>query len=54
MAEVAGLGEQLKADEERLAAIQAQMQDFLLNVPNLLFSSTKQEPQKQIVPSNDV
>jgi seryl-tRNA synthetase len=35
MAEVAGLGEQLKADEERLAAIQAQMQDFLLNVPNL-------------------
>ena len=35
MAEVAGLGEQLKEDEERLAAIQAQMQDFLLNVPNL-------------------
>ena len=35
MAEVAGLGEQLKADEERLAAIQVQMQDFLLNVPNL-------------------
>ena len=35
MAEVAGLGEQLKADEERLVAIQAQMQSFLLNVPNL-------------------
>ena len=35
MAEVAGLGDQLKADEERLAAIQFQMQDFLLNVPNL-------------------
>ena len=35
MAEVVGLGEQLKADEERLAIIQSQMQDFLLNVPNL-------------------
>ena len=35
MAEVAGLGEQLNADEERLVAIQAQMQSFLLNVPNL-------------------
>ena len=35
MAEVAGLAEQLKADEERLAVIQSQMQDFLLNVPNL-------------------
>ena len=35
MAEVAGLGEQLKADEERLVAIQAQLQSFLLNVPNL-------------------
>jgi seryl-tRNA synthetase len=35
MAEVAGLGEQLKADEERLAVIQLQMQNFLLNVPNL-------------------
>ncbi|MEY3651739.1 MAG: seryl-tRNA synthetase, partial [Pseudomonadota bacterium] len=28
MAEVAGLGEQLKADEERLNVIQVQMQDF--------------------------
>jgi seryl-tRNA synthetase len=35
MAEVAGLGEQLKADEERLAVIQAEMQKLLLNVPNL-------------------
>ena len=35
MAEVAGLGEQLKADEERLNVIQVQMQDFLLNIPNL-------------------
>ena len=35
MAEVAGLGAQLKADEERLAAIQAELQQLLLNVPNL-------------------
>ena len=35
MAEVAGLGEQLKADEELLASIQAKMQELLLNVPNL-------------------
>lgn len=35
MAEVAGLGEQLKADEARLAKIQADLQDLLLNVPNL-------------------
>jgi len=35
MAEVTGLGEQLKADEERLNVIQVQMQDFLLNIPNL-------------------
>ncbi len=33
--EVAGLGEQLKADETRLADIQAELQDILLNVPNL-------------------
>ncbi|MGJ8620495.1 MAG: serine--tRNA ligase [Methylophilaceae bacterium] len=33
--EVAGLGEQLKADETRLADIQAELQDLLLNVPNL-------------------
>ncbi|HZV99346.1 MAG TPA: serine--tRNA ligase [Methylophilaceae bacterium] len=35
MAEVVGLGDQLKADEERLAVIQAKMQELLLNVPNL-------------------
>jgi len=35
MAEVAGLGEQLKADEARLAEIQAELQQLLLNVPNL-------------------
>jgi seryl-tRNA synthetase len=35
MEEVAGLGEQLKAEEERLVAIQAQVQELLLNMPNL-------------------
>lgn len=35
MAEVAGLGDQLKAEEERLLAIQTQMQDLLLSLPNL-------------------
>jgi seryl-tRNA synthetase len=35
MAEVATLGDELKAAEEKLAVIQAQMQDWLLNVPNL-------------------
>lgn len=35
MAEVAGLGEQLKADELRLTEIQTELQNFLLNVPNL-------------------
>ena len=33
--EVAGLGEQLKADEARLAEIQTEMQAMLLNVPNI-------------------
>jgi seryl-tRNA synthetase len=42
MAEVAGLGEQLKADEERLAIIQAEMQKLLLNVPNLPHDSVPQ------------
>lgn len=32
---VAGLGDQLKAEEERLAAIQSQMQGLLLSLPNL-------------------
>lgn len=35
MAEVAGLGDQLKADETRLLEIQAELQNLLLNVPNL-------------------
>jgi len=35
MAEVATLGDELKAAEEKLAVIQAQVHDSLLNVPNL-------------------
>ncbi len=35
MAEVAGLGEHLKADEVRLEQIQSELQTLLLNVPNL-------------------
>ena len=35
MAEMAGLGDQLKADEAQLSELQAQLQAFLLNVPNL-------------------
>ncbi|MBU3737038.1 MAG: serine--tRNA ligase, partial [Methylobacterium sp.] len=35
LAEVATLGDALKSAEEQLAVIQAQMQDFLLRVPNL-------------------
>ncbi|OIQ81570.1 serine--tRNA ligase [mine drainage metagenome] len=35
MAEVASLGDELKAAEERLAVIQAQMQERMLSVPNL-------------------
>jgi seryl-tRNA synthetase len=35
MAEVAGLGDQLKADEAQLSELQAQLQALLLNVPNL-------------------
>jgi len=35
LAEVATLGDELKAAEEKLAVIQAQLQDFLQNVPNL-------------------
>ncbi|HWU35779.1 MAG TPA: serine--tRNA ligase [Methylovorus sp.] len=42
MAEVAGLGEQLKADEERLSAIQSELQNFLLNIPNLPHASVPQ------------
>ncbi|MEY3885805.1 MAG: hypothetical protein RIS87_1580 [Pseudomonadota bacterium] len=35
MAEVAGLGDQLKADEVRLVELQTELQNMLLNVPNL-------------------
>lgn len=39
MAEVAGLGEQLKADEARLSEIQADLQNMLLSVPNVPHAS---------------
>jgi seryl-tRNA synthetase len=42
MAEVAGLGDQLKADEARLIELQASLQNLLLNVPNLPHSSVPQ------------
>ncbi|MHB1053744.1 MAG: serine--tRNA ligase [Thiobacillus sp.] len=35
MAEVAGLGDELKQMEERLAALQTEINDFLMGVPNL-------------------
>ena len=35
MAEVAGLGDELKAGEVRLTEVQAQLKDLMLNVPNL-------------------
>ncbi|NEX61567.1 serine--tRNA ligase [Noviherbaspirillum galbum] len=35
MAEVAGIGDELKASAERLDAIQARMSDFMLSIPNL-------------------
>jgi len=35
LAEVSGLGDQLKADEEHLGVLQFKLQEFLLNVPNL-------------------
>lgn len=35
MAEVAGLGDELKQMEERLAALQSEINDFLMGVPNL-------------------
>jgi seryl-tRNA synthetase len=42
MAEVAGLGDQLKADEARLGELQKELQDMLLNVPNLPHESVPQ------------
>jgi seryl-tRNA synthetase len=35
MAEVAGLGDELKANEQALAAVQAKMSEFMQSVPNL-------------------
>ena len=35
MAEVAGIGDQLKANEQRLADIQAKLADIALGIPNL-------------------
>ncbi len=35
MAEVAGIGDELKASAERLDAVQAKMSEFMLSVPNL-------------------
>lgn len=42
MAEVAGLGDQLKADEARLGELQTELQSLLLNVPNLPHESVPQ------------
>jgi seryl-tRNA synthetase len=42
MAEVAGLGDQLKADETRLGELQKELQDMLLIVPNLPHESVPQ------------
>ncbi|MEZ0316245.1 MAG: serine--tRNA ligase, partial [Methylophilaceae bacterium] len=39
LAEVAGLGDQLKADETRLTELQTELQNLLLNVPNLPHAS---------------
>src|SRR5690606_7538626 len=47
MAEVAGLGDQLKAEEERLLAIQSQMQDLLLSLPNLPHESVPEGKSEQ-------
>jgi seryl-tRNA synthetase len=42
MAEIAGLGEQLKADEACLGELQTELQNLLLNVPNLPHESVPQ------------
>lgn len=42
MAEVAGLGDELKQMETRLAALQAEISDFLMGVPNLPHESVAQ------------
>jgi len=40
MAEVAGLGDELKTQEGALQEVQTQLRDFLLNLPNLSHAST--------------
>ena len=40
MAEVAGLGDELKSQENALQDVQTQLRDFLLDLPNLTHSST--------------
>ena len=45
MAEVAGLGDELKQMEERLAALQTEINDFLMGVPNL--------PHESVAPGRD-
>jgi len=47
MAEVAGLGDQLKADEARLSDLQTELQSLLLNVPNLPHESVPQGKSEQ-------
>ena len=42
LAEVAGLGDQLKVDEARLVELQTNLQNFLLGVPNLPHESVKE------------
>ncbi len=42
VAEVAGLGDQLKSDEARLLELQVSLQNLLLNVPNLPHSTVPQ------------
>ncbi len=52
LAEVATLGDDLKAAEEKLVVIQAQMQDFLLSVPNVPHESVpvgKSEADNKVV-----
>ncbi|MBU2641869.1 MAG: serine--tRNA ligase [Gammaproteobacteria bacterium] len=45
MAEVAGLGDELKQLEDRLAALQTEINDFLMEVPNL--------PHESVAPGKD-
>jgi seryl-tRNA synthetase len=40
MAEVAGLGDELKSQENALQEVQSQLRDFLLDLPNLAHAST--------------